>query len=216
MVVNPEPIIVGAMKNVMWKGELGPSITLDTLTDREHSYGLGPLSYLRGEILLFEGRPYVSRVTSDSTMSVEVEADASAPFFVYARVDEWTEQGLPEDVVDIPSLEKYLTELGHSMPFVFRLNGTIEAAQIHAQNLPLNTEVSSPQEAHQGQTNYLLKRQSADILGFYSQNHQGVFTHHDSFIHLHLITKDREWMGHLDQLSIGQMKLLLPATTKTE
>ena len=33
--------IVGAMKNVMWKGELGSSIDLDTISDKNGLYGLG-------------------------------------------------------------------------------------------------------------------------------------------------------------------------------
>ena len=32
--------IVGAMKNVMWKGELGSSIDLDTISDKNGLYGL--------------------------------------------------------------------------------------------------------------------------------------------------------------------------------
>jgi hypothetical protein len=63
--------IVGAMKNVMWKGELGSSIDLDTISDKNGLYGLGPVSYLTGELLVNNGKSYVSKVTSDSTMTVE-------------------------------------------------------------------------------------------------------------------------------------------------
>lgn len=81
--------IVGAMKNVMWKGELGSSIDIDTIADREGLYGLGPESYLTGELLINNGISYVSKVTSDTTMSVEKRFDVSAPFFVYAKVTAW-------------------------------------------------------------------------------------------------------------------------------
>ena len=64
--------------------------------------------------------------------------------------------------------------------------------------------------AHQGQTNYRLGKEVVNIIGFYSQKHQGVFTHHDSYLHLHLITKDGRWMGHLDRVSFQDMQLLLP------
>ncbi|MBS3737813.1 MAG: alpha-acetolactate decarboxylase, partial [Psychroflexus sp.] len=62
---------VGAMKNVMWKGELGSSIDLDTISDKKGLYGLGPVSHLKGELLINNGKSYVSKVTSDSTMTVE-------------------------------------------------------------------------------------------------------------------------------------------------
>ena len=70
--------IVGAMKNVMWKGELGSSIDLDTISDKNGLYGLGPVSYLTGELLVNNGKSYVSKVTSDSTMTVEKTFGTSA------------------------------------------------------------------------------------------------------------------------------------------
>ena len=72
----------------------------------------------------------------------------------------------------------------------------------------MQTNESSPQEAHLGQTNYEVKNQEAEIIGFFSTNHEGVFTHHDSNIHLHLITKDLSMMGHLDE--IESLKLYVP------
>ena len=76
--------------------------------------------------------------------------------------------------------------------------------------MPEGTKVSSPDEAHQGQTNYNIANENAEIIGFFSTEHKGVFTHHDSFLHMHLITKDESKMGHLDELEIGEMKLYLP------
>jgi hypothetical protein len=57
---------------------------------------------------------------------------------------------------------------------------------------------------------YNYQNEDAEIIGFFSTEHKGVFTHHDSFLHMHLITKDESKMGHLDELKIGKMKLYLP------
>lgn len=204
--------IVGAMKNVMWKGELGSSIDLDTISEKNGLYGLGPVSYLRGEILINDGKSYVSRVTSDSTMTVEQTFDVSAPFFVYANAWEWSEIDLPSDVETIQDLEKFIDSKTSDLkrPFVFKLIGQVSSAKIHIQNLPEGTKVSSPDEAHLGQMNYDLQNEEAEIIGFFSTEHQGVFTHHDSYLHMHFITKDARKMGHLDALEIGEMKLYLP------
>jgi acetolactate decarboxylase len=72
--------------------------------------------------------------------------------------------------------------------------------------------VSSPEEAHQGQTNYELENINSDIIGFFSTQHQTIFTHHDTFLHMHLINKDRQKMGHLDKVLFkkGSMKLYMP------
>jgi acetolactate decarboxylase len=43
--------VAGAMKNVMWKGQLFGTIDLDTIFNKQHLYGLGPVEYLTGELL---------------------------------------------------------------------------------------------------------------------------------------------------------------------
>ena len=208
----PTVKIAGAMKNVMWKGELEGIINLDTITNKEGLYGLGPESFLRGELLINNGKSYISKVTSDSTMTVENSFNASAPFFVYGNISEWEEVLLPSNVKTIQELEKFIDEktANFKRPFTFKVIGQVESAIIHIQNLPKGTKVSSPTEAHQGQINYKLKNENVEIIGFFSKEHQGIFTHHDSFLHMHLITKDESKMGHLDKLEINKMALYLP------
>lgn len=208
----PDIHIAGAMKNVMWKGELSGIINLDTISDRKGLYGLGPQSYLTGELLINNGKSYVSKVTSDSTMIVEKSFVVSAPFFVYANVKEWEEFQLPTGIKTDKDLEQFIDSktVNNKRPFAFKLSGAVIKAVIHIQNLPEGTKVSSPTEAHQGQTNYELQNEEVELIGFFSTEHKGIFTHHDSNIHIHLITKDESKMGHLDELEIDNMTLLLP------
>ncbi|MEZ2414454.1 acetolactate decarboxylase [Muriicola sp. E247] len=204
-------IVVGALKNVMWKGELGSRVDLDTIANKKHLYGLGPESFLKGELLVLDGQIYVSRVTSDTSMVVKREADLSAPFFVYTSVESWKDIQLPDEIKSIPELERFIDEQNADIktPFTFKLAGRAIRAKIHVQNLPKGTKVSSPEQAHQGQTNYELMDEEVVILGFFSRKHQGIFTHHDSYLHMHLLTKDKSKMGHLDSLEIGKMTLSL-------
>lgn len=203
---------VGAMKQVMWSGELFGKIRLDTISKREGLYGLGPESYLTGEILINNGTTYVSRVTSDSSMEVLKINSASAPFLVYGNATEWKDITVPLDVKTIPSLEKFITEQvnGMKLPLVFRLTGKVNEATIHIQNLPKGSLVSSPKEAHVGQTNYDIYEEEVEIIGFYSTEHKGVFTHHDTNMHMHLMTTDEQKMGHLDRLNGMNLTLHLP------
>lgn len=204
--------IVGAMKNVMWKGELGATIDLDTISNKKGLYGIGPESFLTGELLIKDGESYVSRVTSDTTMAVTKTFAVSAPFFVYAHVEEWEEAALPKNITNIPELENFINEvtLEAKRPFAFKLIGKASKATIHVQNLPEGTKVTSPDEAHQGQTDYLIENVNVEIIGFFSTEHKGIFTHHDSFLHMHLITENKTQIGHLDELEIEDMKLYLP------
>lgn len=206
--------IVGEMKNVMWKGQLYGNINLDTIANKTNLYGLGPVEYLTGEILIIDGKSYKSTVISDSTMKVEETYDIKAPFFGYTNIAKWTELTLPDNIQTIQQLEQYLDKETKSLPrpFMFKLSGTVEEATIHIVNLPKGSKVSSPDEAHKGQINYKIINEQSEIVGFFSTEHKAIFTHHDTFLHMHLITTDKQKMGHLDKVLFkkGTMKLYLP------
>ncbi len=206
--------IVGAMKNVMWKGQLHGTIALDTIKEKTHLYGLGPVEYLKGEVLIIDGKSYKSIVASPTEMKVEETYNIKAPFFGYKNISKWTEQALPDSIQTVNQLEKYLDIITKTAkrPFLFKLSGTISQATIHVVNLPTGTKVSSPDEAHTGQVTYNLTDELSDIIGFFSTQHKAIFTHHDTFLHMHLITSDRKKMGHLDDAVFkkGTMKIYLP------
>ncbi len=199
---NTNVQVSGAMKNVMRKGELEGTIFLDTIQPKNNLYGIGPVEFLKGEILIIDGESYVSKVVNDSMMSVEKTYDVKAPFFVYGSVEEWDEEILPDTISNLETLETYLDKKfkNHNKPFVFKLSGKINAAKIHIVNLAEGSKVSSSEEAHKGMTYFPLKNEEVVIIGFFSRKHQTVFTHHNTYMHLHLITNDKQKMGHLDEV----------------
>ena len=194
--------IVGAMKNVMWKGQLYGTIYLDTIANKKNLYGLGPAEYLAGELVIVNGKAYKSTVITDSTMKVEETYNVKAPFFGYSNVDRWVEQILPDSIHTSAQLENYLSlsTTGVRRPFLFRLEGAVKMATVHIVNLPAGTKVKSPDDAHQGQKKYNLKDEQVEIVGFFSTGHQAILTHHDTFLHMHLITADKTKMGHLEEV----------------
>jgi acetolactate decarboxylase len=201
--------VVGAMKNVMRKGQLFGTISLDTIANKQHLYGLGPIEFLKGELLIVDGKAYQSSVISEKEMKVEENYKVKAPFFVYANINDWKEQILPDSVKSLIELENYLDTLSKdtNQPFAFRLSGIVKSAIIHIVNLPAGTKVSSPEDAHQGKTSYQLTDKEVEIIGFFSKQHQAIFTHHDTFIHTHLITKDISMMGHLEKVLFVPQKM---------
>lgn len=205
--------VIGAMRHVMHEGKLEGSVSIDTLGTSTELYGLGPVEFLSGEILIIDGKTFVSKVVNDSVMTVEQTNKVKAPFFVYSEVHEWKELELPSNVKDLKSLEHFLDRKTRESvrPFTFKLSGTVKSAHIHIVNLPKGTKVSSPEEAHQGLVPYFIGEEEVDIIGFFSTEHKAVFTHHDTFMHLHLITKNRTKMGHLEDVEFkqGTMKLYL-------
>lgn len=215
VVQNSTPVtVIGEMKNVMRKGQLQGTIDLDTIKNKTHLYGFGPKEFLKGEILVLDGKSYQSIVVNDSVMKVSETFELKAPFFAYTNIDQWEEYSLPDSVIDLRSLENHLIKFTSSkpQPLFFKLEGNVDSTSIHIVSLPDGIQVRSPQDAHQGRVFYPLKNENATIVGFYSQNHQAIFTHHDTFLHMHLITNDRSKMGHVDELNFksSKLKLFLP------
>ena len=202
--VSTEVTVVGAMRNVMMKGQLYGTLKLDTIPNKSHLYGLGPLEYLTGEVLIVDGHAYKSTVKNDSSMLVEESFDLKTPFFVYANVNDWSQQVLPDSVVSLKQLEQYLDQLSknHRAPIVFKMEGIVKSAKIHVVNLPVGSEVNAPQDAHVGQRNFKIENEKVEIVGFFSRKHKAIFTHHNSFLHTHLITADKTKMGHLDEVTL--------------
>ncbi|CAN5439076.1 hypothetical protein BH10BAC5_BH10BAC5_27480 [soil metagenome] len=207
--------ISGTMANVMHKGELYGTIDLDTIANKEHLYGIGPVEFLTAEITIADGIPYVSSVAKDGSIAMKESYKEKAPFFVYANIEKWKEIKLAEDVQTLTDLESFLdsSTKDHVRPFAFRMEVTIDSAQIHIVDLPPGTVVKSPDDAHKGQKPFSLANENVELIGFFSTEHQGVFTHHDTFLHVHLITSDKKKMGHLDSMILkkGSAKLFVPA-----
>lgn len=203
--------VAGAMKNVMQKGDLTNHIFTDTIVPRKGLYGLGPGEGLRGEMLILDGTVYKSTIVPPSAIQVKAGIPARSPFFVYTHIKAWKEQTIPENVRNLKDLEKFLGDLltASKRPFAFRVTGVPTLLKFHIVNLPPSTKISSPADAHRGQQNFKQENQAVEILGFYSQQHTGIFNHHDSFMHMHAITRDRKKLGHVDDISFEPKQLKL-------
>jgi len=214
MIHAQEVHIIGAMRNVMRKGELFATLDLDSLSDKTHLYGMGPVEFLTGEITVINGRSFKSNVQPNGEIKVEETFEVKAPFFGYTQIEKWEERQIPDSVYTIQQLENFLnaSTRDRSRPYFFKLKGKVSNAKIHVVNLPKGSKVSSPEEAHVGQAVFSIKDKDAEIIGFFSTEHQTIFTHHSTFLHMHLITDDLLQMGHVDELNIVSqgIKLFLP------
>lgn len=202
-------IVAGEMRRVMQTGDLSASINLDSIQNKDHLFGVGPLDSLKGEITILDGKAYSSSLT-DGEVTVREGFQIRAPFFVYTNVNSWEELPLPDSVTNEVQLDDFITTIGRqrSSPFAFRLTTLIDSANIHVVNLPEGTVINSPADTHIGQKDLTLTNSPVEIVGFFSTSHQGVFTHHGSNIHMHLITVDSKTMGHVDQLRFKASTIL--------
>lgn len=195
---------VGSMSN-MGKENFAPHINLDTISTKSHFFGMGPLGRMQGEVTVVDGKPFGASVNEKGEGVVQENWAIEAPFFVYANVAKWRKYAFSADIKNLDDLQKAVAQIAQQngfdlqQPFPFRLTGTIASLTTHIV-MPRSPEVVGYQ-ANKKQADYDLVKQKGELLGFYSEKHQGIYTHKDSFIHVHFVSKDQKTMGHVDKIN---------------
>jgi len=194
----------------MWKGDLKGKIATDSLNSKE-TYGLGPIEFLKGEIVVFDGQTFVSKVIDSISHQVTKIPSVRAPFFVYSTNSELNVFEVTLENYSLKEIEEHIDSIykNYDQPLLIRIDGVFNKMKLHSVNLPEGKKVSSPDEAHQGLTQYDFKNISGSLIGFFSRNHKAVFTHHDSFFHAHFISDDLKVLGHIDETDFNSSKVTL-------
>jgi acetolactate decarboxylase len=193
--------VVGQMRDVMWKGDLTGKISTDSL-NHPNAFGLGPIEYLKGEVLLIEGQTFISKVIDSIAHQVTQVNSIKAPFFVYSKESDLNSISVAPSELSLQSTEELIDSLylDYDKPLLVRIDGVFQDLTIHSVDLPEGNSVSSPEEAHKGLTKYHYQSLNGSIVGFFSRKHKAIFTHHDSYFHAHFISEDRSVMGHVDSV----------------
>ena len=201
--------VVGQMRDVMWKGDLTGKISTDSL-NHHTAYGLGPIEFLKGEVLLFEGQTFISKVVDSVAHQVNQVNSTNAPFFVYSKESKFNTISVSTLELSLQSTEELIDSLysDYEKPLLIRIDGIFQDITLHIVNLPEGSIVASPDEAHQGLTQYSHKNLSGSIVAFFSRKHKAIFTHHDRFLHAHFISDDRSIMGHVDSVFFNSGKTM--------
>lgn len=198
------------MRNFMHEGDLSAKVYLDTLKDNQHIYALGALENLKGEIQIINNQPFISR-ESLSEVSIDNSWNHKAALLVWAEVDKWVETPVPDDVHTYDELEQFIAEASGNgeHPFPFLLKGAVASLDWHVINWPEDDTVHTHEKHRASGPNGTVENSDVEILGFYSTEHTGIFTHHTTNMHLHFRTKDEKLAGHVDGLLLGQEKMSL-------
>ncbi len=207
---------VGAMKTVHRDGDASPRTKLEPLARRAGGFAIGPVAGLRGEITVVEGKAHIARVIDDEEHVAE-EWDVEAPFLVYGHVDSWIETPLPNDVIALSDLETWLPKAAEAngidptKPFPFKIESTDAAIDFHViSNDEPGYIVSRPHR--ELMRFYALTNEAVTLLGVHSTEHAGIFTHHGSATHIHMVSHDEKHSGHVDAVTFGKdTKLFLPS-----
>lgn len=210
----------GALKNMMRKGDISSKIELKKFENVEHFYALGALENLKGEIQIFDSKPYNTMVV-DSTLIFDNSFDKKATLLVYASINKWKSFKIPENIVTYKELELYINKTAKNNqikvnePFPFLLEGKAKYIDWHVINWKDGDTEHSHEKHISSGLNGRLINEHVEMLGFYSNSHHAIFTHHTTNMHIHLKTVNNQLAGHVDGLNLEKgMILKLPYIAK--
>lgn len=205
----------GALKNMMHKGDLSAKVTLDKLKDMKHLYALGAVENLKGEVLILDGVPsisYVETTDTSKTMMIDNSFEKNACLLVSASVEKWESINIPNSIVTYKDFEFFVEQtafkngINTDKPFPFMIEGNAKSFDWHVIDWPEgDTEHSHEKHIHSGLYG-TLENQSVEFLGFYSDKHHAIFTHHTTNMHVH-VSSDKV-IGHVDDFTLGENMIL--------
>lgn len=211
----------GALMNLM-SGNLKASASLDSVQTLPHLYALGALENLKGEIQIFDGTSYVSKKDVFDQVKIEPTFDHKASLLVYAQVPEWS-NAIPLNEFTIDSqLEKQIKTaalangIDVEKPFPFLIKGKPSLLSWHVINWKDGDKVHTHKKHQESGPHGTFGNEEVEIIGFYSEKHKAVFTHHSTFLHMHFKTDFNDGIaGHVDavfgeNVFENQLELYLP------
>ena len=210
----------GKMTKVGTDRNLSADILIDTLQTK-NLYAIGPVENLRGEIIVWNGRPFVAAIKEENGQPyVQKEVkDLKAIFLVYSHVEKWDTIVVHKQVGSMAELENLVGELAFrngqdtAEAFPFLITGKIRSGAGHIMFKKEKPGPVSAEEVKQASHRFEFRAGRVQMLGFYSRHHQRVFTHADSFIHVHYRFANRYEAGHLDAVVMDEsepIRLLIP------
>ena len=216
----------GAQKNIFATGKAEGRVPLAAMSGANGAYGVGAYQGLDGEITVFDGKPYVTKVRGNG-YTMDNSPDGAAIFSVWTKNTQWRDEPLPAEVKGYLDLQRHVKAraaaagIDVSKPFPFLLTGTPAEVKWHinvdlTEGKPIDSKLFAKSKA-----NYVMKNQPVDIIGFHSEKHPGVFINAyvpaikekdvKNTIHFHMVSKDGKSAGHMDDFVLGAgMTLRLP------
>ncbi|MGM0636400.1 MAG: acetolactate decarboxylase [Bacteroidota bacterium] len=203
----------GMAKNVMKGIDLSPHIELDSVS-KNQLFLLGPAEDLQGEITVIDGKLRKSSIEKGEIVTTD-DFVQKLPFAVYAYVNNWSEKHLMVEWNSLKDIENEMAsyaeeyQVGEAFPFI--IEAKYDALTFHIIMRDLEEKEHSHESHKKAKVKFDRANKRAQFLGFYSTQHEGVFTHKGQFIHLHYLDETAQETGHVDELSInGLVKLKLP------
>lgn len=206
----------GALKMIMHEGDISSKADLRVFQDQEHVYALGALGNLKGEILILDGKPCIATVEQEN-LNIDTSYHHKAALLIHTRASNWQTQPIADSINTREELEMYLeaaaaqSGIDTANPFPFMITGKIQTLDWHVVNWPDSDMVHTHEKHKLSGLNGRMVDMEVVMLGFYSKHHHGIFTHHMTNTHMHVLSADKALCAHVDDFKPGgNMTLILP------
>jgi hypothetical protein len=179
------------------------SMPLARLSGLENLYAIGSLEQRPGEVSVFDSVPFVSEVWYPME-PINTNRVYRAEFLVYTIVECWHRASIWKSVNSEEELEAALLPravvegISVDDPFPFLLYG--HAARAAGRFFCHPDQQHGRELSEKAKSHFSIEKESIEIIGFYSMNHRGIVTPHDSSFHMHLRTMDNRISGHLESV----------------
>jgi alpha-acetolactate decarboxylase len=212
----PQIDIYGALKNFMHHGDVSAKFDLSELNNTENYYGIGALENLKGEIMIINSKPFISKQNGDN-LQVNNSFKYKAALFVGTSVKEWDNEGIPTRIKTQQDLQNFIEEqasnrgINTEEAFPFMITGMFKQISWHVINWK-DGDIEHTHEKHVTSGVHGTKKDATGrILGFYSPKHHRIFTHHSTNMHMHIKMDEPQIAAHVDEIELdGKGLLFLP------
>lgn len=205
----------GVLREIMREQKLEVNANLLDYESIANLYALGALEGLSGEILILDGKPLHS-YSKEGSLVIDRSFNWKATLLVASQVSAWEAVKIDTVINENSDLQAMVFREAQRLgintdeAFPFMLKGNIDSIEWHVINA--KEAIAQNHDAYKaaglkGTGQY----KAASVLGFYSNQHEGIFTHHGSYLHMHFINEEESVMGHVDALkNDGSLSLWLP------
>ena len=212
---NPVVHHRGKVMKVHRENDFTAHVDLDTL-EPKNLFALGPVEGLDGELFIKGDRGFVYRLdtAAKNTFTDKNWRVEKAAFLVWSYVENWDTLKIEKGFNTTTDLETIIAHYAaiHSLdtlsafPFMAMIPSSSGKGHVMNESLRKSSNDRGHKDAKFG---FEWRDQPTQLLGFFSPNHGGIFTHHNERLHIHFRLGNKYQGGHVDAIEVGKTDWLL-------
>jgi len=206
----------GNFKRMKHTGDASGKVALLSIPRSSGMYGVGALANLLGEILVWDGKVFVTPGESDTGSTRPATSEDQATLLVTAQVKEWFEVQIPHDMTQ-REFERFVidsanaTHIDTDRPFPFIVRGEVTDYTWHVitGKSKRHGGGAKHKQGHANNRTFSGPKAEGKLVGFYSaEKLEGVISHPGERFHVHYADNQFKTSGHLDSYGIGKGAVL--------